>query len=59
MRIGFSVCRAGWMMGSGPAKDKKFIQKLMKQLKGWQERTYSLLMTKMEHLLTRTILQRQ
>jgi len=27
------VCRAGWMMGSGPAKDKKFIQKLMKQLK--------------------------
>jgi dTDP-4-dehydrorhamnose reductase len=29
----FLVCRAGWMMGSGPAKDKKFIQKLMKQLK--------------------------
>lgn len=28
------VCRAGWMMGGGPAKDKKFIQKLMKQLKG-------------------------
>jgi dTDP-4-dehydrorhamnose reductase len=27
------VCRAGWMMGSGPTKDKKFIQKLMKQLK--------------------------
>ena len=27
------VCRAGWMMGGGPAKDKKFIQKLMKQLK--------------------------
>lgn len=27
------VCRAGWMMGSGPKKDKKFIQKLMKQLK--------------------------
>lgn len=27
------VCRAGWMMGAGPAKDKKFIQKLMKQLK--------------------------
>lgn len=27
------VCRAGWMMGSGPAKDKKFVQKLMKQLK--------------------------
>ncbi len=29
----FLVCRAGWMMGSGPKKDKKFIQKLMKQLK--------------------------
>jgi len=28
------VCRAGWMMGGGPAKDKKFINKLMKQLKG-------------------------
>jgi dTDP-4-dehydrorhamnose reductase len=29
----FLVCRAGWMMGAGPSKDKKFIQKLMKQLK--------------------------
>jgi dTDP-4-dehydrorhamnose reductase len=29
----FLVCRAGWMMGAGPAKDKKFIQKLMKQIK--------------------------
>ena len=29
----FLVCRAGWMMGSGPKKDKKFIQKIMKQLK--------------------------
>lgn len=27
------VCRAGWMMGAGPSKDKKFIQKLMKQIK--------------------------
>jgi dTDP-4-dehydrorhamnose reductase len=27
------VCRAGWMMGAGPQKDKKFIQKLMKQLR--------------------------
>ncbi len=32
------VCRAGWMMGGGPKKDKKFIQKIMKQLKdGKQE----------------------
>jgi dTDP-4-dehydrorhamnose reductase len=27
------VCRAGWMMGSGPRKDKKFVQKIMRQLK--------------------------
>jgi len=27
------ICRAGWMMGGGPKKDKKFVQKLMKQLK--------------------------
>jgi dTDP-4-dehydrorhamnose reductase len=27
------VCRAGWMMGGGPTKDKKFVQKIMKQLK--------------------------
>lgn len=28
------VCRAGWMMGGGPTKDKKFVQKIMRQLKG-------------------------
>lgn len=27
------ICRAGWMMGGGPKKDKKFIHKIMKQLK--------------------------
>lgn len=27
------VCRAGWMMGGGPSKDKKFVQKLMAQIK--------------------------
>lgn len=26
------ICRAGWMMGGGPLKDKKFINKLIKQL---------------------------
>src|SRR6185437_725495 len=32
------ICRAGWMMGGGPKKDKKFIQKLMQQIKdGRQE----------------------
>jgi len=28
----FFVCRAGWMMGAGPEKDKKFIHKLMRQI---------------------------
>ncbi|GAA3966157.1 SDR family oxidoreductase [Mucilaginibacter dorajii] len=28
----YIVCRAGWMMGGGPEKDKKFINKLIKQL---------------------------
>lgn len=29
----YLVCRAGWMMGAGPRKDKKFIQKMMRQIK--------------------------
>lgn len=29
----YLVCRAGWMMGGGPQKDKKFIHKIMLQLK--------------------------
>jgi dTDP-4-dehydrorhamnose reductase len=29
----YLVCRAGWMMGGGPQKDKKFVQKLMIQIK--------------------------
>ena len=29
----YLICRAGWMMGGGPSKDKKFIQKLMAQLR--------------------------
>jgi dTDP-4-dehydrorhamnose reductase len=29
----YLVCRAGWMMGGGPGKDKKFVQKLMQQLR--------------------------
>jgi len=28
----YLVCRAGWMMGGGPDKDKKFIGKLMRQI---------------------------
>jgi dTDP-4-dehydrorhamnose reductase len=29
----FLICRAGWMMGGGPKKDKKFINKIMSQIK--------------------------
>jgi len=29
----YVICRAGWMMGGGPSKDKKFVQKIMKQIK--------------------------
>ena len=28
----FIICRAGWMMGAGTRKDKKFIQKIIKQI---------------------------
>jgi dTDP-4-dehydrorhamnose reductase len=27
------ICRAGWMMGGGPGKDKKFVQKILRQIK--------------------------
>lgn len=33
MQKKYLVARAGWMMGGGPAKDKKFIQKIMRELK--------------------------
>src|SRR5665647_169452 len=36
----YLVCRAGWMMGAGPTKDKKFIQKLMKQLKDGKDELF-------------------
>ncbi len=36
----YLVCRAGWMMGGGPQKDKKFVQKIMKQLKDGQKTIY-------------------
>lgn len=29
----YFICRAGWMMGGGPTKDKKFVNKIMKQIK--------------------------
>lgn len=36
----FFVCRAGWMMGAGPRKDKKFIQKIMSQLKNGKKELF-------------------
>lgn len=36
----YLVCRAGWMMGGGPTKDKKFINKLMQQLKSGNKELY-------------------
>ena len=29
----YLTCRAGWMMGGGAKKDKKFVQKIMQQIK--------------------------
>lgn len=28
----FLICRAGWMMGGGPKKDKKFVNKILSQI---------------------------
>lgn len=36
----YLVCRAGWIMGGGPSKDKKFIQKILKQLKQGKQELY-------------------
>src|SRR5689334_23241108 len=35
------VVRAGWMMGGGPAKDKKFINKIYKQLAAGNQELYA------------------
>lgn len=36
----FVICRAGWMMGGGPTKDKKFINKIIKQLAAGNRELY-------------------
>ncbi len=36
----YLICRAGWMMGSGPRKDKKFVQKIMMQLKAGKKELF-------------------
>ena len=36
----YLICRAGWMMGGGPKKDKKFVQKIMKQIQSGNKELY-------------------
>ncbi len=36
----YLICRAGWMMGGGPNKDKKFIQKIISQIKEGKKDIY-------------------
>ena len=36
----YIICRAGWMMGGGPKKDKKFVQKIMKQIKAGEKELF-------------------
>ena len=36
----FLIFRAGWMMGGGPKKDKKFIHKIMSQIKSGQKELF-------------------
>jgi dTDP-4-dehydrorhamnose reductase len=36
----YLICRAGWMMGGGPKKDKKFIQKIIAQIKAGKKELF-------------------
>lgn len=36
----YLICRAGWMMGGGPKKDKKFVQKIMSQIKNGKKKLF-------------------
>lgn len=36
----YLVCRAGWMMGAGPKKDKKFVKKIINQIKNGSKELY-------------------
>ncbi len=36
----YLICRAGWMMGGGPRKDKKFVQKIMVQIKAGKQELF-------------------
>lgn len=36
----YFIFRAGWMMGGGPSRDKKFINKIMKQIRAGSEELF-------------------
>ena len=36
----YLICRAGWMVGGGPKKDKKYINKIMQQIKDGNKELY-------------------
>ncbi len=36
----YVICRAGWMMGSGPKKDKKFVNKIINQISNGHKDLY-------------------
>jgi dTDP-4-dehydrorhamnose reductase len=36
----YIICRAGWMMGGGEKKDKKFIQKIIKQIQNGKRKLH-------------------
>lgn len=36
----YLICRAGWMVGGGPKKDKKYINKIMQQIKEGNKELY-------------------
>ena len=36
----YLICRAGWMMGGGQKKDKKFVNKIIKQIKEGKKELY-------------------
>jgi len=36
----YLVCRAGWMMGGGPKKEKKFINKIIQQIKSGKKELF-------------------
>jgi len=36
----YLICRAGWMMGGGPNKDKKFINKIIRQIRNGKKEIF-------------------